>query len=291
MPVGSQPLGVAVDPDGGRVLVANFADGTLSVIGTASNTVLATMRVGEKPYAVAIHPAGTNAYVTSVTNDVVSVLDAASQSFVARVSVGRNPFGVAVDPGGAAVYVVSGADQEVSVVDAATNIVTATVPVGNIAVGFGQFVGVVTTRCPQPAADCSDGNPFTVDMCSPATGCRHDPLGGDGRRGFRPRLDRTIHSVPMEALGSPDAAATLAKLVSDARGLLAPAPGIRPLLASESTQGTRLARRNLKQAKQKLAAFVRMLGKALRTGTARRDVAETLLDLGRATRARLRHMR
>ena len=292
VPVGSQPLGVAVDPAGRRVLVTNFADGTLSVIGTASNTVVATVPAGPKPYGVAIHPAGTNAYVTSVKDDLVSVFDAATQSLVTRIAVGHNPFGVAVDPGGTRLYVPDAADNDASIVDPASNAVIGTVAVGKTPVAVGQFIGVVTTRCPQPEPDCEDSNPFTVDMCSPTTGCQHEPLAGtDAVLSGLDALDNTLHSVPFEALGSPGSIDRLEKLVADTRGLLTPVATVSPLAESARVGGPSLARKNLKRAERKLADFIRMVGHGVRRRTTRRDVGETLLDLGRATRARLRHMR
>jgi YVTN family beta-propeller protein len=60
IPVGIQPEGVAVTPDGGRVYVANFGGNTVSVIATATNTVTATIplgSVGPVAFGVFIHPA------------------------------------------------------------------------------------------------------------------------------------------------------------------------------------------------------------------------------------------
>src|SRR5208283_2313119 len=45
--------------------VANFAGNNVSVIATATNTVVATVPVGNGPAGVAITPNGTRAYVTN----------------------------------------------------------------------------------------------------------------------------------------------------------------------------------------------------------------------------------
>jgi YVTN family beta-propeller protein len=47
--VGTNPFGVAVHPDGSRVYVANVGSSTVSVIDTATNTVIATVVVGFAP--------------------------------------------------------------------------------------------------------------------------------------------------------------------------------------------------------------------------------------------------
>ncbi len=51
MKVGTVPTGVAVTPDGKRIYVTNETDGTISVIETATNTVVDTIAVGTAPTA------------------------------------------------------------------------------------------------------------------------------------------------------------------------------------------------------------------------------------------------
>ena len=49
IPVGNDPIGVAVSPDGTRAYVTNNINDTVSVIDTATNTVTATIPVGDHP--------------------------------------------------------------------------------------------------------------------------------------------------------------------------------------------------------------------------------------------------
>jgi YVTN family beta-propeller protein len=72
---------------------------SVSVIDTASNTVVATVGVGMNPFGVAITPDGTRAYVTNANSSSVSVIDTASNTVVATVGVGGLPEGVAITPG------------------------------------------------------------------------------------------------------------------------------------------------------------------------------------------------
>ncbi len=55
-PPSSSPEGVAITPDGAFAYVTNSGIGTVSVIETASNTVVATVPVGFAPRGVAITP-------------------------------------------------------------------------------------------------------------------------------------------------------------------------------------------------------------------------------------------
>jgi YVTN family beta-propeller protein len=74
--VGVGPYGVAVNPDGTKVYVANLMSNNVSVIDTATNTVTATVNVGVgRPYGVAVNPAGTKVYVANYYFNNVSVID------------------------------------------------------------------------------------------------------------------------------------------------------------------------------------------------------------------------
>src|SRR6266851_4582487 len=69
------------------------ASGTVSVIDTTTNTVVATIPVGLFPSGVAITPDGTRAYVINqfVTNqgdNTVSVIDTMTNTIVATIPVG-----------------------------------------------------------------------------------------------------------------------------------------------------------------------------------------------------------
>jgi YVTN family beta-propeller protein len=76
---------------------------SVSVIDTASNTVVATVKLGPSrevsPFEVAITPDGTRAYVTDNASHSVSVIDTARNTVVATVGVGNGPQGVAITPG------------------------------------------------------------------------------------------------------------------------------------------------------------------------------------------------
>ena len=112
------------------VYVTNSGDNTVSVISTATNTVVATVPVGSGPSGVAITPNGAFAYVFNVNDNTVSVISTATNSVVATVPVGSGPSGVAITPNGAFAYVGNQNDNTASVINTATNAVVATVPVG-----------------------------------------------------------------------------------------------------------------------------------------------------------------
>jgi YVTN family beta-propeller protein len=126
--VGSQPIGIAVTPDGKYVYVVNDSSNNVSVIRTATSTVVATVPVGLCPFFVAFTPDGTHAYVPNEGDGTVSVIATATKTVVATVQQGfnSNPTGVAVTPDGKHAYVTG--ENNVSVIDTASNTVVATVP-------------------------------------------------------------------------------------------------------------------------------------------------------------------
>ena len=80
-PVGSFPASVAVSPDGSLAYFTNSGDGTLAVVDTATNEVVASLKVVVTPapgqgflYAVALTPNGNRAYVTNYDTGSVPVI-------------------------------------------------------------------------------------------------------------------------------------------------------------------------------------------------------------------------
>lgn len=115
--------------------MTHFLTNLVSVIDTASNTLVDTITVRMCPLGVAITPDGTHVYVTSGisnTSGAVSVIKTATNAVIATVHLGFavSPEGVAITSDGTRAYVVSFAPSSVSVIDTANNTVTAAIGVG-----------------------------------------------------------------------------------------------------------------------------------------------------------------
>jgi YVTN family beta-propeller protein len=78
--VGYGPLAVAITPDGNYAYVSNLGSNTISVIATASNTVVATISDVSSPSGVAVTPDGKHAYVSNGGSNTVSVIATASNT-------------------------------------------------------------------------------------------------------------------------------------------------------------------------------------------------------------------
>ena len=142
----SLPWGVAVNATGTRAYVANYGDSSLSVIDTASNSVVAKVRVGYLPIGIAVNAADTRVYVANSGDGSVSVIDTAkigtqSNPVVATIATGEFLYGVAVNPAGTYVYVTDWAFSSrtgiVRVIDAGSNTLFKSISVGMFPVGIG----------------------------------------------------------------------------------------------------------------------------------------------------------
>ena len=103
---------IAVTVDGATLLAVNPDSNSLTLIETASHSVLLELPVGADPRTVAVDDAGLRAYVANRGSDSVSVVDLAARAVVAEVGVGHRPYGVVVSPSGDRLYVAEqGADQ------------------------------------------------------------------------------------------------------------------------------------------------------------------------------------
>jgi len=177
IPVGQQPTGIAISPDGAFALVANKGGDSVSRIDLATSTVVATIPVPGNPTAVAITTDGSKAYVvqstncplppaptpsptpppaptptaiptaspaptpTPVPNCTVAVIDLGSNAIATTITVGHAPYAVAVAPSGGFAYVTNRDDDTVSQIGTATDTVIDEFAVGQtpegIFVGFG----------------------------------------------------------------------------------------------------------------------------------------------------------
>jgi YVTN family beta-propeller protein len=127
-----------------RAYVTNNSDNTVSIIDTATHSVIATVPVGLGPAAVAVTPNGRFAYVANQRS--ISVISAASNTVVATVPLESSPSAIAMNPNGASVYVTS-ASSGIFVIDTATNTVVNAIDVRfpiDLAIAPSGDLGYVT---------------------------------------------------------------------------------------------------------------------------------------------------
>jgi YVTN family beta-propeller protein len=93
--------------------ITNALDNTVSVIATATNTVLGSpIPVGHNPEGVAVAPDGSKVYVANLNDRTVSVIATATDMVTgAPIPVGLQPLGVAATPDSSKVYVANFGDN------------------------------------------------------------------------------------------------------------------------------------------------------------------------------------
>jgi YVTN family beta-propeller protein len=93
--VGNQPTGLAVNPKRDEVYVVNAGTaagtGSVSVIDTDANRVVATIQVHKLPYFIDVDAAGERAYVANSGSNTVSVIDLARRREIGVVGTGEQP--------------------------------------------------------------------------------------------------------------------------------------------------------------------------------------------------------
>lgn len=138
LPTGDGAEGIDVTPDGRHVWVTNRAANTISVIETATDSVVASLSSGgDFPIRVKFTPDGKEAWVSCAQSNRVTVFDAATRKQIAQIEVGAVPVGVQMNPAGSRVYVANTNDNKVTVIDRKSRKVKTTFTTGNEPDGMG----------------------------------------------------------------------------------------------------------------------------------------------------------
>lgn len=131
-----ETAGLAIMPDGSKLLVANFMNDSLSIVDTMARTVLTDFDLrpgvinsaqtgvpgGEFPFWVVLK-GSTTAYISSIRDREVDVLDlsGATPSVTARIKVSGNPNTMILDRAQAFLYVTEDNSDVLDVINTATN--------------------------------------------------------------------------------------------------------------------------------------------------------------------------
>ncbi|NQV34188.1 MAG: YncE family protein [Phycisphaeraceae bacterium] len=211
VPVGDVPQGVAINPAGTAVYVANTVSGDFTVIDTVTH-ISTTLPAGLFPVGVAIHPNGRHIYLTKNdffdggVNSTVSVIDRATNTIVDEISCGNNSIGVAVHPDGTKAYVSNIGDGTVAVFDTETHEVLGRItlepvgpdevcaPVPLVVHPQGTYVYVANRKGPTVWAI----NTATHEFIARAFGHAHVgiSINPEGTRLYVPDFDDTDPNLP-----------------------------------------------------------------------------------------------
>jgi YVTN family beta-propeller protein len=178
------------------VYVTNSNDGTISVVETTSDAVVATIPVGQKPWAVTVSTDGTTAYVSNSGSDDVSVVDMRARTVRATVVVGERPCDLLLSPDGQFLYVDVFTENAVAVVDTRTDAVVAKIPVGG-ANPYGMGMSPSGDTIYTANVDAADNSASTVSVIDTRTRSLTKAIGGfNGSEGVAASPDgRTVYAT------------------------------------------------------------------------------------------------
>jgi len=112
--VGSQPDGVALDLAKQRLYVANFSDGTLSLIDVRSWRQIRRVQLGPTPSYLVFDPVSGHVFVTLHLAHQVIELDGEGNSVREWDLQGRGPYGITLDETGRRLFTANRLDNSIS---------------------------------------------------------------------------------------------------------------------------------------------------------------------------------
>ena len=105
---------IAITPDGAEVWTGSNANGTLTVISTATDeVVLRTPQIAQITFRIAFTPDGGRAFVSSPPSGQIVVVDRYTREVIHRIDTGPAPQGMAVSPDGRRLAVGMGASTAI----------------------------------------------------------------------------------------------------------------------------------------------------------------------------------
>jgi YVTN family beta-propeller protein len=123
--------GIAISPDGKEVWAASRTDAKISVISTATDTIVATFpSAGRGPKRLDFTPDGTQVWVTNDSSNQASVFDARNRELIESLTLAEAPSGVDISPDGRRAYITNAKANELTVIDVASRKILSTMAIG-----------------------------------------------------------------------------------------------------------------------------------------------------------------
>ena len=148
--VGNNPMGLSLNLDGSKMYVCS-TDGTISVINTATKTVISTIAIDPDPLYTLLSKDDKTLYVIHRIQNEIEVINTTTGTITTRINIGSNvQGGMVLSPDGSRLYASNFDDNTVSVINTTTNFIIGTIPVGPAPNGItisdnGNFLYVSNT--------------------------------------------------------------------------------------------------------------------------------------------------
>src|SRR6266853_4551048 len=123
--------GIAISPDGKEVWAASRADAKISIIATATDTIVASFSSGGKsPKRMDFTPDGAQVWVTNPSSNQTTVFDAHAHELLASLTLAKSPSGVYISSDGRHAYITNAVANELTFIDVASRKILNTMPIG-----------------------------------------------------------------------------------------------------------------------------------------------------------------
>ena len=136
LPVGKQPEGIAVSPDGKEVWVGRLDGGEIAILDAGTDQLKERLRPRGVPIRIYFTPDGRRVLVSDPAGAQVIVYEAATRRELKRIPVGKVPVGIAVAPDGRRAFVSLAELGQVAVLDLDALAVVKTAAVGAVPDGI-----------------------------------------------------------------------------------------------------------------------------------------------------------
>ena len=124
--------GIAISPDGKEVWAASRLDDKISVISTATDTIVAAFPSGGKgPKRMDFTPDGTQVWVTNPSSNQTTVFDARARELLASLTLSKSPSGVYISSDGRRAYITNAVANELTFIDVMSRKIVNTMPIGS----------------------------------------------------------------------------------------------------------------------------------------------------------------
>ena len=97
IPTGAMPCALAIDAGAAEVYVANYRDGSVTIVHLQDESLNTTVPVGGRPQAIAVDPEKHLVYIADTRRRAVTVLDVRSRRVVDTITTEEPPYALLVD--------------------------------------------------------------------------------------------------------------------------------------------------------------------------------------------------
>jgi len=105
VPVGEEPEGLALSPDGKTIYVANRWEDTVSIIDAATLKETDRLPVGDDPCGLCTDASGRALYVANCSSNDISIINLDRKTEIKRLAAGRQPYAMELGPDGETIWV------------------------------------------------------------------------------------------------------------------------------------------------------------------------------------------